>query len=69
VSGRRRLKRALVKNPPDIRELASAVPELTAENTKTAAIFARIFLKFVAKDYQEELLEDPSKRIAVIWPR
>jgi phage terminase large subunit-like protein len=48
---------------------ASNVPELIPENTRTATIFARTFLKFVAKPYQEKLLENTSKRIAVVWPR
>jgi phage terminase large subunit-like protein len=48
---------------------SEAIPEFTPENTATATIFARTFLKFEAKPYQKELLEDTSKRIAVIWPR
>jgi phage terminase large subunit-like protein len=72
MSWQRKLERADEINREIEREepaAVSEVPKLTAENTKTATIFARTFLKFVAKDYQEELLEDPTKRIAVIWPR
>jgi phage terminase large subunit GpA-like protein len=48
---------------------AVLAPELTPENTEKATVFAKTFLKFEAKNYQAELLDDPSKRIAVIWPR
>lgn len=48
---------------------AVLAPELTEENTRTASVFAETFLKFKATPYQQKLLDDPSKRIIVIWPR
>lgn len=62
--GERRRQLAAEREPT-----AALAPELTPENTDKATVFAKTFLKFEAKDYQAELLDDPSKRIAVIWPR
>jgi phage terminase large subunit-like protein len=72
MSWQRKLERAHEINREIERDepaAGSAVPELTPENTKTAAKFAKTFLRFEAKPYQEKLLDEESKRIAVIWPR